>query len=148
MNNYEYERKFLLKKLPDDFNEYEVSEIQQWYIFSGNPHIRIRKYDDSRCYVDIKWDGYITRRKIGFKSDFSEIEDLIVGKPTIKKTRYKKRENGYLIIIDFFESGLKLIEIESKNLELIENLSIPDWFGNEVTGDIRYFNHWMASDSF
>lgn len=140
----ENERKFILGSLPQDFDEYVKSEIQQWYLYTGDPHIRIRKYDSGDCYIDIKWAGGISRKKIGFKCQFDNVEKLIIGSPNIKKVRYKKHHLDYLLIIDIFESGLKLIEVESKDIEKLLNLDIPNWFGEEVTGDIRYSNCWLA----
>ena len=53
---------------------------------------------------------------------------------------------NYLLIIDEFKDGLKLIEIESDDKNLILNFEPFDWFGKEVTDDIRYTNNWIAYD--
>jgi CYTH domain-containing protein len=142
----EHERKFLLKELPIDFNTYTKNRIKQWYLTKPNHDVslRIRLYDDGRCYFDTKRGSGITKTKIGKKCKFEDVTRYIDGAYLIEKDRYKKHCDGYLLIIDFFDNGLKLIEIESDNLDIITNFNVPNWFGEEVTHDINYCNNTMA----
>lgn len=146
----EHERKFLLKELPNDFDTYVKSGVKQWYLNKpDNPiSLRIRLYDDGRCYFDSKRGEGISKEKTGEKCNFVDVEKYTIGSYIIEKDRYKKHIDDYLIIIDFFNDGLKLIEIESDNIETVINFNIPDWFGKEVTYDNNYRNKTLAYNKF
>jgi CYTH domain-containing protein len=134
----ECERKFLIKYLPDDFENYLKQEVSQCYLFFNRWFcIRIRKYDDSRKYLDFKFGSGKIKFKIGFKVNFW------TNKKCLKKTRYKKRIGDILIVIDIFESRLMLVEIESSKCDVINNFKKLDWFGDEVTNNEKYRNRFM-----
>ncbi|MBW1899685.1 MAG: adenylate cyclase, partial [Deltaproteobacteria bacterium] len=62
-------------------------------------------------------------------------------KPLIEKRRYKIKYKGHLWEVDEFfgeNKGLILAEVELESED--ENLIIPEWIGEEVTGDPKYFN--------
>ena len=49
------------------------------------------------------------------------------------------------MIVDIFDDGLQLVEIESYDSEFsITHFDIPEWFGEEVTDYLTYSNHWLA----
>lgn len=143
------ERKFLIKELPD-LSDWRKQEIQQWYLTKPNEHesIRVRLYDDDKqkCYVDIIYGKGLIRDKYCKKSNWDNFKDKIDIHPSIKKTRYKKQiDNHVLMVVDIFENGLQLVEIESYNSEFsIKHFDIPDWFGEEVTKHLFYTNNWIA----
>jgi len=142
----QYERKFLIKELPD-LSYFKKEEIQQWYITEPNydESIRVRKYSDDRCYIDIIQGFGKVRDKYGKKSDWKYFINKIDKHPSIKKTRYKKQFNRVLMCVDIFEDGLQLVEIESYDSEFsINNFDIPEWFGEEVTELMKYTNNWLA----
>jgi CYTH domain-containing protein len=143
----QYERKFLVKNLPD-LSDWKKEEIQQWYTTEPNydESIRIRKYDDGRCYVDIIQGFGKIREKFGKKSDWNNFKNKNMDNiPSIKKTRYKKSFANILMCIDIFDNGLKLVEIESYDNEFsIDNFDIPEWFSEEVTELMKYTNNWLA----
>lgn len=62
----------------------------------------------------------------------------------IEKDRYSLRTDEYLLIIDEYNNGLKLVEIECDDLNYIKNFKPFDWMGEEVTDKIEYTNHWLA----
>ena len=144
----EHERKFILKELPEDFNTYVKSRVKQWYLTKpDNPvSVRIRLYDDGRCYFDIKKGFGVTREKIGEKHEFKDIEKYTIGAYSIEKDRYKKHIDDYLLIIDYFDDGLRLVEIESDNIDTVVNFKPLEWWGEEVTQDVNYTNSKMAYD--
>lgn len=142
----QYERKFLIKELPD-LSDFKKEEIQQWYLTEPNyiESTRVRLYGDGRCYVDIIKGHGIVREKYGKKSDWDNFDDKIYKYPSIKKTRYKKQFVRVLMCVDIFESGLQLVEIESHDSEFVVSHSeIPEWFGEEVTDRLSYTNNWLA----
>lgn len=62
-------------------------------------------------------------------------------KPLVEKMRCKVPYQGLTWEIDEFlgeNSGLVLAEVELESLE--QNIELPEWVGEEVTGDPRYFN--------
>ena len=142
----EFERKFLLKHVPHDFETYIKSEVTQWYLKIRDAFsLRLRLYDDGRCYLDIKErKSGSSKQKHGRKVVFLDYEKYTINKPLIKKARYKKHFDGYLLIIDIFDDNSTLIEVECKDINLLSRFEPPDWFGMEVTDDIRYTNHYMA----
>jgi len=142
------ERKFLIKKLPD-LIDWRKEEVEQWYLTDPNDYesIRVRRYlDDNRCYVDIIHGSGLKRDKYSKKSNWRHFDGRMDEHPIIKKTRYKKKlDSGILMVVDIFDSGLQLIEIESYDKEYaITNFDIPDWFGDEVTDNFMYSNAWIA----
>lgn len=146
----EHERKFLVKELPSDFDTYVKSRVKQWYMTKpDNPvSVRVRLYDDGRCYFDIKKGLGMTREKIGEKHNFKDIEKYTIGAYWLEKDRYKKHIDDYMIVIDFFDNGLKLVEIESDNYDTVVNFKPLDWWGEEVTSDPNYCNSTIAYNNF
>jgi CYTH domain-containing protein len=147
--NSEYERKFLLKSYPFIFTDFSLEHIKQWYISrpEDNISVRIRLYDDGRCYIDFKRGLGVERYEYGFKCPYDDIKGLIYDVPFVEKDRFKLHVDNYLLIIDEFTNGLKLVEIESDDLNFIKNFEPFDWMGEEVTDDIEYTNNWIAYDN-
>jgi len=140
------ERKFLVKELPD-LSDWKKEEIQQWYLTEPNyiESIRVRLYGDGRCYIDVIRGFGLEREKYGRESNWKYFKDKIDKHPSIKKTRYKKSFDNILMVIDVFEDGLQLVEIESYDGDSnIKNFEIPEWFGEEVTEKMIYTNNWLA----
>ncbi len=62
-------------------------------------------------------------------------------KPLIEKSRYKVEHGGLIWEIDEFygdNEGLVFCEVELTSED--QKIDFPDWVGEEVTGDPRYFN--------
>lgn len=62
-------------------------------------------------------------------------------KPVIEKMRYRIRDHGMVWEVDEFSgdnAGLVVAEIELESED--QAFSKPDWVGEEVTHDARYFN--------
>lgn len=147
-NNYEIERKFLIKKIPLNIEQYSKLEIKQAYLSYKNPSIRIRS-SNNKYYITSK-DGVglkrIEKEKEIDSDMFNILEALIISK-FITKTRYIIPYNNKKIELDFFHDdleGLVLGEIEFISLEEANMFKIPDWFDNEVTDDIKYTNSYLA----
>ena len=69
--------------------------------------------------------------------------------PVIQKLRTKIHYKGKIWEIDEFEGdnkGLILAEIELTSED--ESFDIPTWIGQEVTGDLRYFNSQLSVRPF
>jgi len=148
----EIERKFLVKNL--NFKELGVcTEIEQGYICTEKERVvRVRRYGD-RAFLTIK------SASVGFARDEFEYEiplddaqkmlETICIQPTIKKCRYVVPFEGKKWEIDVFEcenSGLIIAEIELENEN--ETFTIPDFIGEEVTNDVRYYNAYINQNPY
>ncbi len=74
-------------------------------------------------------------------SDSNEMLDELCEKPIIEKNRYKVEFAGLIWEIDEFfgeNEGLVYAEVELTSED--QEIKKPDWIGNEVTGDPRFFN--------
>ena len=141
----EIERKFLVT---GSFKEqaYAHSRIAQGYISSRRgATVRVRIRDD-RGYLTIKGASnasgtsrYEWEREIPLR----EAEELMrLCEPgLIDKTRYLVRCGAHVFEVDEFygdNEGLVMAEVELSRED--EPFTRPDFLGQEVTGDARYYN--------
>lgn len=154
MNEIEEERKFLIKEDKLTFANIETFKkvhIKQGYLVvneNGSVRVRIVKNKSDRSIESF----IMSKSKINDTTNFEtcnsiELRDAEIlleqfcKQPLITKERYKKEENGDIWEIDFFSSGLKMAEIETKNRkDPNSQLILPDWIGEEVTGKAEYYN--------
>lgn len=148
----EIERKFLVK------GEYKSlasssSRIKQGYISrqSGRTvRVRIR---GEKAYITIKGpslDG-ISRFEWEKEIPVQDAEDLMLLStgPVIDKTRYLVPFEGHTFEVDEFHGdneGLTMAEVELGSPD--EPFGRPEWLGEEVTGDKRYYNSNLSSNPF
>lgn len=141
----EIERKFLVK---GDYKPYvyKSEEIVQGYL-SSNPQriVRVRVKGD-KAYLTIKGMSNasgITRFEWEKEIPVQEAKELIqLCEPgMIAKVRHYIRNGDRVFEVDEFggeNQGLILAEIELGDEG--EDFFKPDWLGEEVTGDKRYYN--------
>mgnify|MGYP001767168187 CR=1 FL=1 len=149
----EIERKFLVK---GDFKQYSDSSkrIIQGYLSSVPERIvRVRIYGEN-AFLTIKGitnlsgiSRYEWEKEIAVDE---ALELLKLCEPGIvDKTRYLVKAGKYTFEVDEFygeNEGLILAEIEldDENDQFVK----PEWLGDEVTGDIRYYNSRLAKTPF
>ncbi len=141
----EIERKFLLKN--DEWRKKIAQKIsiKQGYISTeANSTVRIR-ITDSKSFITIKGKGInIAHPEYEYEiptKDAQEMFDLFCNNNSIEKTRYIVNFSNQIWEIDEFEGrhkGLILAEVELK--EENETIILPDWIGEEVTGNPKYYN--------
>ncbi len=150
----EIERKFLVKN--DDFKGCirQSQKIVQGYL-SSVPERAVR--------VRIKGDkGFLTVKGIGNESGMSRFEwekeisvedakDLLkICEPgIIDKTRFIVQHKGYVYEVDEFygdNDGLIVAEIELESEDDI--FEKPEWLGEEVTGDVKYYNAMLMKNPY
>ena len=146
MSGLEIERKFLVKN--DDYKRqaYSSSRICQGYICSGHGRtVRVRIRGD-RGYLTIKGpsnvDG-ISRYEFEKEITLEEAQELMkLCEPgLIDKTRYLVKSGNHTFEVDEFygeNEGLVMAEVELRSED--EPFEKPDFIGQEVTGDRRYYN--------
>ena len=79
-------------------------------------------------------------------ADATEMLKELCRKPLIEKTRYKVPFAGFTWEVDEFKgenAGLIFAEIELDAVD--QSFDIPDWIGEEVTEDPRYYNASLVS---
>ncbi len=154
MGGLEIERKFLVK---DDSYKQKAcgsSRIRQGYICSSRGRtvrVRIR---DSRAYLTIKGpseNGGLSRYE--FEKEITLDEGLQLMKlcepGIIDKTRYLVKSGSHTFEVDEFygeNEGLVMAEVELQYDD--EPYEKPDFIGEEVTGDRRYYNSQLRSNPY
>jgi len=150
----EIERKYLVRS--DDYRRMAVSQhrIRQGYLdFCPDLTVRVR-IKDNQAFLTLKTasrDGGLSRdeweKEISLAEAEALLERMAKGR-VVEKIRYIVPWNGRLIEVDEFISprpGLVLAEIEwESDEEARGNHDLPSWMGEEVTGDRRYYNSFMA----
>ncbi len=146
----EIERKFLVKKVPQDLHSYPHREIIQGYlaVTEDGVEVRLRKKGD-RCYQAVKSDQGIEREEteIEFtRKQFESLWPLTQGR-RIEKRRYEIEYQGVTIELDVYHgilSGLVTAEVEFESLSASDSFTPPEWFGTEITRDERFKNKNLA----
>ncbi|WP_124979220.1 CYTH domain-containing protein [Nonlabens xiamenensis] len=149
----EIERKFLLKD-PGILRDLEGSRVIQGYLSSDPDRaVRIRIIGDQGL-LTIKGasseDGlsrYEWERNIGVKDAQELLKLSLPG--GIDKTRYKIKVDAHTWEVDAFHGpneGLFLAEIELNSTT--EKFVRPDWLGEEVTGQRRFYNAYINSKPY
>ena len=142
----EIERKFTVRELPQDLEQYPSDRIEQAYI-SRKPTIRIRKKNDS-CILTVKGPGKLAHEEYELPMDEEAYERLLRkcdGKLIVKR-RYRIPYGKFTIELDLFSAPKPLIlaEVEFENVEEAMSFEGPSWFLQDVTEDPHYSNAYMA----
>lgn len=149
----EIERKFLVK------GPYKDLAFRQFHIMQGY----ISSQTGKTVRVRIKGDkGYITIKGKSSESGMSRFEwekEITVDDAKelfplcepglIDKIRYEIKVGKHLFEVDEFfgeNAGLTIAEIELS--EESEEFIRPEWLGQEVTGDRRYYNSSLLRNPF
>jgi len=141
----EIERKFLLNNESWRKDVNPGTHFRQGYLSESGPgSVRIRIEGD-QANINIK-SATLDMQRMEYEysiplEDAHEMLDELCIKPIIEKTRYHVTENNKLWEIDVFEGdneGLVVAEVELDSKD--EVVKLPDWIGNEVTEDTRYYN--------
>jgi CYTH domain-containing protein len=142
----EIERKFLVKSLPAGFEALPWEAIQQGYAADG---LRFRR-KGARYYETRKFGSGLVMEEHEREISREEFERMW---PSTEGRRLEKRRTevglggGLVAEVDLFTgslSGLRYVEVEFHDVEAARAFSPPDWFGREVTEDLRYRNSSLA----
>lgn len=144
----EIERKFLIKKLPDNLTSYKARKIEQAYLCT-DPVVRVRR-DNDDYYLTYKSKGMIVREEYNLpltKEAYGHLLAKADGN-IITKTRYEIPEKDNLTIeLDVFEGkfdGLLLAEVEFVSEEEALGYIPPEWFGEDVSNSTKYHNSTLS----
>lgn len=94
----------------------------------------------------------VTRAEFEYEvpaADANAMLDGLCEKPLVEKTRYKIPLDGFTWEVDEFHGdndGLVVAEVELKSAD--EKPPLPEWIGEEVSSDPRYFNSNLVKKPF
>ena len=146
MENMEIERKFLVKYMPN------IEGCKKFYIKQGyisiNPVLRVRQINEKYIFT-FKGKGDIQRQEIEREINKDEFDNLwlkIEGEPIIKTRYIILLDNNLKAELDIYEGnlkGFKNVEVEFNSIKEAEDFNPPDWFGKDITKNIKYTNAYL-----
>lgn len=153
----EIEKKFRIKKLPENLRSYECIHIEQGYLCKG-PIVRIRKANEkyiltykSKTDLDEVQFGTRISNEVELplsREAYEHLKEKVDGS-LISKDRYKiPLEEGRVVELDIFHGyleGLQFAEVEFDSTEQAEQFQMPDWFAEDVSLDYRFSNSYLSS---
>lgn len=149
----EIERKFLV--VGDQWRkDAEGTRYRQGFL-STDPDrtVRVRVSATARARLTVKGRTHgATRDEYEYEIpvvDANEMLERLALRPLIEKTRYRVEVSGLTWEVDVFHGvneGLVLAEVELGSED--QELERPDWCGEEVTGDARYYNASLVSHPY
>ena len=150
----EIERKFLVTSEDYKKKAYKKTRILQGFLSTHKERtVRIRVKDDEGLITvkgissqdglsRFEWEKDISKEEA--KSLLNLCEPII-----IDKMRYEVKIGNHIFEIDEFladNEGLVVAEVELKNED--EVFDKPHWLGQEVTGDVKYYNSQLSIKPF
>jgi len=147
----EIERKFLVKNDAWKKQAGDGLVCRQGYLCSGNGKtVRIRVMG-AKAFLTIKGPtNGIARSEFEYEVPVADAEAMLtMCGQLVEKTRYFIRHAGMLWELDVFSGanqGLVMAEIELDAED--QSIELPDWAGEEVSGDPRYHNAYLAEHPF
>ncbi|MDM1367675.1 CYTH domain-containing protein [Myroides marinus] len=150
----EIERKFLVNTLEFIDQSHKSNKITQGYL-NSHPERTVRiRLKDEQAFITIKGksnESGTSRLEWEKQIDYTEANQLInlCEDYVISKTRYLVTSGEHTFEVDVFHGdneGLILAEIELTSED--EQFRKPSWLGQEVTGDLRYYNSYIANNPY
>jgi adenylate cyclase len=153
MRNIEVERKFLVKN--DTWREaaHKSARFRQGYL-NHERHCSVRvRISGDEAWLNLK-SATVGAERYEFDypipiADAHQMLNTLTCKPLIEKTRYFLNMGQHVWEIDVFEgdnAGLIVAEIELETPD--ESFEIPEWLGEEVTFDPRYYNTSLSTHPY
>lgn len=147
----EIERKFLIKG--DNWKLAKGITYRQGYLSTVKERVVRVRTIGNKGYITIKGITVgATRLEYEYEIPAKDADEMLTElceKPLIEKNRYKIEYKGLIWEIDEFfgdNDGLTVAEVELKD----ENQAYekPEWIGDEVTGDPKYFNSNLTAHPY
>lgn len=149
----EIERKFLVKGEYKSLSHTRYA-IKQGYLSQttkNSVRVRVRGEEGFITVKSRMRAGSFSRGEWEYAIPVQEAEDMLklaIG-GIINKTRYLVKSGKHTIEIDEFHDknqGLIMAEIELSDEN--ESFDKPDWLGEEVTHDMRYYNSYLSNHPY
>lgn len=148
----EIERKFLLKNQNWKAFSDSGTEIKQGYLSTEKERtVRIRIRGDKGILTIKGATVGMSRLEFEYEIPIFDARELILlcKKPIIEKTRFLLKADELTWEIDIFSGenkGLEIAEVELNTEN--QTVNLPDWIGEEVTSDSRYYNSNLVKNPF
>lgn len=165
MENFEIEKKYTVKKLPDGLEHHPCIIIEQAYL-NTDPVVRVRRSDD-KYTLTYKSSGLMAREEYNLALDEASYRHLSqkADGNVISKKRYVlplenphfqdsfiPRKNLSLTIeLDIFEppfAPLIIAEVEFPDEQTANAFIPPEWFDEDVTFNPKYHNSNLSKRMF
>ena len=150
----EIERKFMVKSDAFKAEAFKQTRITQGYLSSAPERtVRVRVKGD-KGFITVKGIGNATgASRFEWEKEISveEVRDLLpLCEPgIIDKMRFLVKNGEYTFEIDEFygdNEGLTMAEIELPDEDT--EFQRPEWLGEEVTGDKRFYNSMLTKNPY
>lgn len=150
----EIERKFLVKSNAFKSDSYQNTRIVQGFL-NTHPERTVRiRINGEEAFLTVKGkssENGLSRFEWEKEIEVEEAENLLtLCEPgIIEKDRYLVEVENHIFEVDDFHGqneGLVVAEIELNAEE--DTFSRPLWLGEEVTGDIRYYNSQLSKKPY
>ena len=150
----EIERKFLVKN--EDFKKeaYQSFHIKQGYLNSHPERTTRIRIKENKAFMTVKGkssESGLSRFEWEKEIDLKDAEALLQlcepGK--IEKTRFLVKSGDHIFEVDEFygeNEGLIVAEVEMNSES--DQVLLPDWLANEVTGEQKYYNSALTQKPF
>lgn len=147
----EIERKFLVRQLPADLEQYPHATILQGYIALdpvGGGQVRLRQSDGVSWLTVKNGRGQVREEtEVQLTADqFDSLWPTTAGR-RLRKVRYRVPWRDVTIEIDAYQganTGIVVAEVEFPTLSACESFQRPDWLGDDISGDPRWSNPGLA----
>jgi adenylate cyclase len=147
----ERERKFLVETLPANLARYPHDLIRQGYLARtrGDLEFRLRQRGKSR-QLTVKSGRGVSRLETEIPVSISAWRTLwpLTRGRRLEKVRYVIPYRGHRIELDRYRGrlrGLFTAEVEFASSRSLARFVPPQWFGREITGNVRYSNWALAA---
>ena len=144
----EIERKFLVKSIPANLEDYPHRAIEQGYLCTG-PVVRIRR-DGKEYVLTYKSKGLMVREEYNLpltEEAYRHLSEKIDGHFVSKERYCIPYNDGLTIELDIFKGHLAplvLVEVEFPTEEDANTFLPPDWFAEDVTFSPLYHNSTLS----
>ena len=154
MEHLEIERKFLVRSEGYKHQATEQIRIVQGFLNTAPERtVRVRIKGD-KGFLTVKGASNVsgtTRFEWETEINIAEATNLIdlCEAVILEKNRYKVPFGNHVFEVDEFlgeNRGLVVAEVELQHED--EFFDKPDWLGQEVTGDVRYYNSQLSQNPF
>jgi adenylate cyclase len=150
----EIERKFLVTSKAYKSEDFNKTRIEQGFLNTDpNRTVRVR-IKGNQGFLTVKGksnEAGTIRTEWEKEIEVSEAESLLklCEEGIIEKMRYEIKAGKHIFEVDeFFGDNLGLTVAEIELNEENENFLKPTWLGEEVTGDVKYYNSQLSKNSF
>ena len=148
----EIERKFLVNTIPSQQIHRSKKVKQGYMVHDEHQVVRVRSMDNDH-FLTIKSNSKgLSRFEFEYqipKEDAMDMFEHLCGSGIIEKTRHYIETPNHTWEIDEFHGrnqGLVVAEIELESED--EQFDIPEWVGEEVSDDPRYYNMNLVANPY